>query len=397
MNIHNLPLSQVDAARLESLRENAVAEDTYLDYKERLPELDSDKGDLACDVVAFASTAGGDLIYGVREIRDDKGPTGVPEAIVGLPDANLDKVTLALENMLRDSIAPRIPGLRVYPVHRGADPPCLIIRVPKSPLGPHMVTHKGLRRFFWRGSAGKFPLDWSQIRAGFLEAQMSQERLKEFRIQRLAELLAGRTPIRTEPAAKVMFHALPLDPVDVWATFLELDVLGQVLNVLPPMGGDTSNYKYNLDGFVVHTTRQDLARQTYVQLFRDGGIEAVAPLNHDPSRGGFHGEQVESMVIQAVTHYQKLWQLLGVTGPMMMALTLVGVHGSKILLGLNMVGQVNEETFGRDVVSIPEIVVQDPSAPADRSLKPLFDMMWNAGGWPWSPFYAPTGERRPSR
>jgi hypothetical protein len=213
----------------------------------------------------------------------------------------------------------------------------------------------------------------------------------------VAELLAGRTPIRTEPGPKVIFHALPLDPLDVLAVFLALDVPRQVLNVLPPMAGAASSYKYNLAGFVVHTTRKELARQTYVQLFRDGGIEAAAPLDHNPSRGGFHGEQVEVMVIQAAMHYQKLWQLLGVTGPMMMALTLTAVHGSKILPSVTTAGPVNEETLDRDAVSIPEIVVQDPSAPADRSLKPLFDMMWNAGGSPWSPFYAPTGERTPSR
>jgi hypothetical protein len=82
---------------------------------------------------------------------------------------------------------------------------------------------------------------------------------------------------------------------------------------------------------------------------------------------------------------------------MMMALTLTGVRDDKILANLDIVGPVREETFGRDIVTIPELVVQDPSEPADRLLKPLFDTMWNGGGWPRSPFYTAAGERIPSR
>jgi hypothetical protein len=37
VSLYGLPLSEIDAARLESLRENAVAESRTLDYKERLP------------------------------------------------------------------------------------------------------------------------------------------------------------------------------------------------------------------------------------------------------------------------------------------------------------------------------------------------------------------------
>src|SRR6266511_1348956 len=92
MSIHGIPLGQVNAALLESLRENAVAESRQLDYKERLPgERDDDKRELLGDVTALANTAGGDLIYGVRERRDAQGATGEPEAIVGLPGVNLDQ------------------------------------------------------------------------------------------------------------------------------------------------------------------------------------------------------------------------------------------------------------------------------------------------------------------
>ena len=49
-----------------------MAESRYLDYKERLPgDSDEDKRELLADVTAFANTAGGDLLYGVRERREE--------------------------------------------------------------------------------------------------------------------------------------------------------------------------------------------------------------------------------------------------------------------------------------------------------------------------------------
>jgi predicted HTH transcriptional regulator len=63
-----------------------VAESRVLDYKERLPgDSDADKREMLADVTAFANSAGGDLIYGVKE-RRKCGATGEPEAVVGLPD-----------------------------------------------------------------------------------------------------------------------------------------------------------------------------------------------------------------------------------------------------------------------------------------------------------------------
>jgi hypothetical protein len=402
VSLYGFPLSEIDAARLDSLRENAVAESRTLDYKERLPgDSDDDKRELLGDVTAFANTAGGDVIYGVREKRDAKGPTGEPEAIVGLPGLNSDKAKLALDNMLRDSIEPRIPGLTVHVVTRDPDPPCLIIRVPKSPLGPHMVSYTGLSRFYGRGTSGRFVLDWGQIREGFVEAHGAQERLGRFRRERVFRLLAGETPIPTAAGPKIIFHALPLSSVDVWAGFRTLDTLTQVIDAMAPLDGNPSKWRYNLDGFVVHTVRTDLDRQTYSQCFRDGGLEGFAPLDGDERRRGFYGHNVEVPVVRALINYQRLWRWLGVVGPMMFALTVSGVRGEKIL-GRSEQSIDHDVTFDHDVTLLPELVVQDATAAeegklairaAARLLRPLFDLLWNAGGWQQSPWYdSTTGE-----
>ena len=405
MSSYDLPLSRIDAAYLDSLRADAVAEGRQLEYKEQLPaenddepKRDESKREFLRDVTSFANSVGGDLLYGVREARDGAGVhTGIPEAIVGLPGVNFDQEKLRLESLLLNGVDPRISGVLFHPITRGAESPCLLVRIPQSPMRLHMVTYKGMYRFYGRGASGRFQLDVRQIRLGFLEVETAQERVRRFRLERVARVVAGETPIQMGEGAKVIFHAFPIMSLDVWPAFLKaVEDPSQIPNLLAPMGGDPSNWRYNLDGFVVHTTRSDVSRQTYIQIFRDGGVEAAGGIYVDEHRGGLHGLHIEKGAIPVLTRTQRLWKLLGVTGPIVLALALSGVKGWKMLAG-SWGTSDREETFDSNLAIIPEVVVQDESAPAEQALRPLFDLAWNAGGWPWSPFYTSTGQRQEPR
>ena len=240
-------------------------------------------------------------------------------------------------------------------------------------------------------------MDWGQIRNGFLQAEGAHERVRRFREERVLRLLAGETPIPMGDSAKVIVHALPLNALDVWPVFQTLTDQ-QRMNGLRPMGGEPSNWRYNLDGFVLHTTRDDASRQTYVQCFRDGGLEAMsgAALDGDPQRGGFYGWSVEVNVLQAVTRWQQhVWPVLGIADPVALSLTLSGVKGWKVLsISSGLFFGDHKETLDHDVVMIPELVVQDLATPAPAMLQSLFDLMWNGGGWARSPSYIGPGRLR---
>jgi len=400
MSTFGLPFSHIDAACLDSLVTNGVAEGRHLEYKERLPgDDDKSKHEFLADASSFANSVGGDLIYGVREARDATNtPLAIPEGIVGLPEVNLDQAQLRLDDLLRHSVDPRIPRVTFHRVPRAADPPCLLIRILQSPLRLHMVTFKGVSRFYGRGASGRFQLDVGQIRAGFVEVETARERLRRFRLDRIARIVAGEIPIRMGEGGKLIFHALPLTSLDVWPAFVGVaEDRSQIPNLLQPMAGDPSDWHYNLDGFVVHTTRSDVSRQTYIQLFRDGGFEAAGGLpNFSAHHGGFYGLLIERGAIQVLTTTQRLWKLLGVTGPIMLGMALSGVKGWKMLSAPGAMWDP-KETFDADLAIIPEVVVQDENAPAEQALKPLFDLAWNAGGWPYSHFYTSSGQRQEPR
>src|SRR5262245_14992321 len=125
----SLPLDQVDATSLESLRADRVCEGRQLEYKEMLPGgRDDDKREFLSDVTSFANAAGGDLIFGVRERREDGRPTGEIEAIVGLPELNVDGERLRLEAIMRDGVAPRMPPVSFHEIRRESGAPCLLVR-----------------------------------------------------------------------------------------------------------------------------------------------------------------------------------------------------------------------------------------------------------------------------
>jgi hypothetical protein len=251
-----------------------------------------------------------------------------------------------------------------------------------------MVTFKNLSRFYSRTSAGKYQLDVHEIRSGFLAAETAFESLRRFRAERVAQVLALETPIPMAEGPKFMLHAFPVNVGEAaWERFLRMNE-GERANALPMLGGSASNWRFNFDGFVIHTMRKDLGNQSYTQVFRSGGIEAIsgALLVKDESRGGFYAWGTEGRVIAVLGRYQQFWHTVGVAPPLLVGLTLAGVKGWKVLRGPGD-WDFDDAAFDRDIINPREVVLSDLSTPADVVLRPLFDFVWCGGGWPGSPNY----------
>jgi len=80
--------------------------------------------------------------------------------------------------MIRDGIAPRIIGLQTKAIDGFSDGCVIVIRIPKSWNYPHMVTYKNHSRFYSRNSAGKYPLDVTEIRSAFIASESLTENTK---------------------------------------------------------------------------------------------------------------------------------------------------------------------------------------------------------------------------
>jgi hypothetical protein len=395
MGTFDLPIKAVTAETLEQLKEQAVKEGLQLEYKEFLPT-DKTQNKFLTSITAFANTSGGDLIYGIRAKRDDENvPTGEPEAIVGLPGVNIDQQKLRLEQWIRAHIEPPLVAI-IEPIERGSEPPCLLVRVLASWATIHMVKTMA-NPFYGRNSANKYPLSFDQIRQGFTIAGTLRDRVGQFRDDRIQRILRGEAPAQIGSGPKLIFHALPLNPAhDAWARFREAEHLAEkqkqpsIALRLTLIYGRQNTWHYNTDGFLVSTLQT--GGDSYVQVFRDCGIEALDISvqfsgwpNRDDSLKVYHGINIERGVIRAFKSYQQFWNWLGIPGPMTVYLTLLGGKGGSLVsLGLHPREFI---PIDRDCLMTPDVVVDDLSAPADTVLKPLFDFLWNASGYPESPHY----------
>lgn len=98
----NRQFDEIDSNDIENLIVNQVRESKTIEYKEQLPgNSRGNRKEFLADVSAFANASGGDLLYGIREERDENGKTtGIPEVAIGLSEINADEVIRRLEGII---------------------------------------------------------------------------------------------------------------------------------------------------------------------------------------------------------------------------------------------------------------------------------------------------------
>jgi len=388
MSLLHIPFDSLQTSDLQELITNGVREGRYLDYKEALiGRTPSDHKEFLKDVVSFANSDGGDLIYGIRERRDGGKPTGIPDQVVGLPGANLDAEINRLEGIIRNGVGRRLSGVRMRAF---GDPPCLVVRVLRSWDGPHMVT-SGESRFYSRHSAGRLPLDIEQIRQAFLGGETRREQLRLFRADRIGKVIALDTPVVTTEGPKFIFHAMPLRDGDLFSRIMAIPESARLKSLRPPGNYSDWNPHHNIDGFVAWPVTYRGGFTPYVQLFRNGALEAVGKLytKEDPLQ--FSGTDVERDCIELLVAWRELWALAEEPGPMILALTITGVRGYLVRPDQVGMGGFGVAPIATDVLVIPDVLVEDVSKEVDVLLKDTFDMLWQAGGRSGSPYYRPDG------
>src|SRR5690606_17050660 len=172
--------------RVNSLKENQIAEDKHLEYKLTLPsEKYDDKKEFLADVSSFANADGGVIFYGI------KAKDGIPIDIRGLDIVNADKEILRLENILRTSIEPRIFGIYFHPFKLSNNNFLIIIYFPKSFNPPHVVNFQGHWRFYTRHSNGKHQMDLSEVKTSLNLSENLGERIKNFRLERISRIISN--------------------------------------------------------------------------------------------------------------------------------------------------------------------------------------------------------------
>ena len=358
-----------------------ASEDAVLEFKEALPLLTRDaKKEFAADVAAFANANGGDIVIGVTERNETGARFGVAEAVTGVP-CQPDAAILSLESIIRDGIAPRIAGIRTVSVELSEGIYALVVRVPRSWNGPHMVTY-GDSRFFVRGSRGKFPLDVTQIRAAFASSETQADRLRVFRDDRIGRVIARNTPVPLRQQPTFLTHVVPSEALAPHHT-MNPNVFEKLkLHLADPQKMSSPRWRYNLDGFCVSQGTTEEETRGYVQCFRNGIIEFgdcyYLAMNRTGYETSVYTSRFEYAIIRQVSTSLDVMHALQLTPPFYVFVSVIGVKGWMLDWWDPM--QEQHFKFDRDVLTLPDIAIGDADEEFIVKLKPIFDAYWQSAG-----------------
>ncbi len=387
----NKSLDQINLDDLRQLQANAVAESKTIEYKQKLPtNSDGDKKEFLADISSLANASGGDLIFGITE----KG--GVPKSIDGVEVENVDEAIGKHENIVRDGIEPRI-AVSTKTIMVSSNKHVFIFRVQSSWLRPHRVVYRRDDKFYSRHSTGKYALNTAELKIAFTLSQTLTEQIKKFKTERIAQVYENDLPLQLYKGAKIVLHLIP---VEAFSPNCRID-LKSIINdhrKLRPIYSMGWNFRINLEGVLSYSITPDNISYSYVQLYRNGIFEAVeSSILNVELVAAEHSKVIpskcyEQELLHSLQEYLSIAKELEVSMPIVIFLTLIGVKGWKMSSDWNRFsGNYMPTLIDREILQLPETLVEEYDTKPQDILRPMFDLVWNACGYERSANFDETG------
>lgn len=376
MALFDTRLPDIGEAQIQSLIENEVRENYRIEYKRSVSLKDKqDKIDFLAGLTSFANSNGGDMVIGVA-CKD-----GVPVHLSGWEGVNLDEEKQRIENLLRDAVEPRLTAV-LHEVRLSAAPPALVIRIPRSWAQPHMVKIDQVNRFYYRHSAGKAIMDVAQLRSAFSLSAELPAQVEEFRTRRMLLLKSGSLDSLTAPAEPTaVLHIVPFDSLRP-GKIVSLEAAIREARYLAPLGTSSNGSRFNLDGILTWSEWTEGRRDAYTQLFRNGIVESADRhnLKNGPSQKFIPSTLLINAVLQKISDILAMYRhCLEIPPPAALTLTLINVR--EFELATNQRDYFRLQRIDREDVVLPAVLVEDFTLNPVEIARPLFDALWNAGGF----------------
>ena len=255
----------------------------------------------------------------------------------------------------------------------------IIVRVPNSLNRPHMVVFKRWSRFYSRNSAGKYQLDVHELRSAFIASESVADRIRQFRVERIDAILQGNTPETLSGKSYVCIHMIPIAAYDPSFSF----DIARVRESLLSIGRRGCNPSVNFDGQLFSATVRTGEAVAYVQLFRNGVIEAVdcvEPVGPYQQRIDKYLPSVayERDIIDSVSDYTRFYRTHEMPTPVLVGLALLNVKGFR--MGKDGTYHTGRP-IDRDHLILPDQFAGSLDFDAASFLRPCFDQIWNACGY----------------
>ena len=372
----NKQLDKINLDDINLLKNDAVLEGKTIEYKRTPPESsDSGRKEFLADISSFANASGGDLIFGITE------EGGTPKSIDGIEIKNIDEEILKYENIIRDGIEPRV-SFSTRAVGVSDKKSIFIFRVGKSWSGPHRVIFKGHDKFYSRNSAGKYALDTNELKNAFNFSQTLTEQINKFRTERISQLVADNLPLPFYDGGKIILHLIPLES---FSPSYRLELTSSIVKPekLRPIYSHGWSHRINLEGILSYSGGRDDKSHSYIQLYRNGIIEAVEGLilSDKGDNKIIPSITYELELLKSLTELLQMEKELGVNMPIAIFLTLMGTDGYEMGVDRARFWTDDYYKIDRDILNLPETIVESYDVDPKSILRPMFDLIWNACGF----------------
>jgi hypothetical protein len=376
------PLDGVREQNLQDLVDHQVTEKSTLEYKRDLPgHTHTDRKEFLRDVASFANTAGGHIVYGIRE------DAGRPMEAIGMAVADPDAEIARLENLLRDGIRPRISGIGVAAVSLSNGSHAILIRIPTSWAKPHMVTFQDDGKFYARNSNGKYSMDVDQLRTAFVLGSAINQRSRDLRAERISAILEQALPISIGGDCLHVLHVLPYSAFTDGG-FVDISAVDRDDTVVRLFPGNDNRLKFGLEGVHFYPAN---ASSRCLTIFRDGSVELLEPTPVNRSNAAIFELELERNIIDCFADAKAVQRRLGVNPPFAVFLSFLNVQGQN----LNITEVRNPWNNGHAIEQEPLLIsgtrADNFDTDGTRSLRPVFDGLWLPAGWPRSMNYNDAG------
>jgi hypothetical protein len=394
MPIRAVPFESITEALVVSLKDRRVREDRTLDFKREFDISSPDsQSEFLKDVTAFANASGGTLLYGVEEGKGEN--EGLIGALPGL-DLDADATHRLIDNLLRDGVDERPMGILHMAVPREDGRFYYVVRVPPSPLAPHMVTSGRHRsKFFLRASTTASPMDARQIKETALKSASAYDRAMENVEHRRRILIrranryveeGGRIDHPSDQARQAILHVAPLFALPGGFALTDQEVVNRLAKV-SILGWPADNYsmRFALDGLYV--SYRDYARAAFLRSGIAEFQEFILDNNPAPALSSSKSTpplpawKIEEGVLHALDSCAGLTADGLLPLPLVVALTLTSVDASRLQRSPSL-SSLSPATIDQDEVEVTPIVLHAWDQMAAVQVRSLFDEMYQ--GWGFS-------------
>jgi len=229
------------------------------------------------------------------------------------------------------------------------------------------------------------------------------QQIEVIRQQRLDNIKVGKTPVPLNGSARMVLQLIPSGVIDTSQTF-GVTTLGTETgeNDFHLLIHETNCFRglINRSGLLRHDEVKQPANsaESCIIFSKDGSIEYLdgyclsRDLNGIPYIPSFYYEQ---KILTILPYMLKIQQRLGIRLPICVSLSLLNIRGYILRVSemATIYAMKNSSPIMEDDLIMPLQTVDTFEPNVDQLMRPLFEDVWNASGWPTSLNYDETGKR----